>query len=156
MERRSVVSSGVVPILLALLLQSPPPSLQAVDLPVSLDRIREGITRPGRFEAPPARPFRRPLFRILIEQPVVLFGEAWADTSIVPPWIRPPVAAVHFDFLATVTPEEVRPSTVHPCCDVLPLVGAISGIVNQRVGAAKQGRAKREVERAMRAAGIRR
>jgi hypothetical protein len=38
---------------------------------------------------------------------------------------------------------------------VLPLVGAISGIVSQRVQAGKQRRAKREVERAMRAAGIR-
>jgi hypothetical protein len=145
----------MVPILLALLLQSPPPAVRAVDLPVSLDRIRDGITRPGRFEVPPARPLRRPRFRILIEQPVILVGEAWDDASIVPPWIQPSAPPVQFDFLAAVTPEEVRSSTLHPCCDVLPLVGAISGIVSQRVQAGKQRRAKREVERAMRAAGIR-
>ena len=142
----------MVPILLALLLQSPPTTVQAVDLPVSLDRIRDGITRPGRFEAPPARPLRRPLFRIQIEQPVFLFGETWDNTSIVPPWIRPPAPPVHFDFLASVTPEEVRSSTVHPCCDVLPL----AGVVSRQLQGAKQRRATREVQRAMRAAGIRR
>ena len=142
----------MVPILLVLLMQSPPPAVQAVDLPVSLDRIRDGITRPARFQVPPARPLRRPLFRIEIDQPVFLFGEAWDNTSIVPPWIQPPAPPVHFDFLAAVTPAEVRSSTLHPCCDVLPLVGAVS----RRVQSVKEGRAKREVERAMRAAGIRR
>jgi hypothetical protein len=142
----------MVSILLSLLLQSPASAGQTIDLPVSLDRVREGLTRPGRFQAPPARPLKRPLFQIHIEQPVFIFGEAWDDTSTVPPWIRPSAPPVHFDFLAAVTPEEVRSSTVHPCCDVLPLVGAVS----RRMQSARQGRAKREVERAMRAAGIRR
>jgi hypothetical protein len=142
----------MVPILLALLLQSAPTAVQAVDLPVSLERIRDGITRPGRFETPPARPLRRPLFRIQIEQPVFLSGDSWDETSVVPPWIRPSAPPVHFDFLASVTPEEVRSSTVHPCCDVLPL----AGIVSRQLQRAKERRATREVERAMRAAGIRR
>jgi len=63
---------------------------------------------------------------------------------------------MHFDFLASVTPQEVRSSTLHPCCDVLQLVSAVSGIVSKGVRAVKQRRAKREVERVMRAAGIRR
>jgi hypothetical protein len=87
---------------------------------------------------------------------MLLFGDAWDETSLIPPWIRPSAPPMHFDFLTSVTPDEVRSSTLHPCCDVLPLVSAVGGIVSKRVQAAKQERAKREVERAMRAAGIRR
>ena len=71
---------------------------------------------------------------------------------MVPSWIRSSATPVHFDFLASVTPEQVRALTLHPCCDVLPIVGAIS----KRIQSAKEGRARREVERTMRAAGIRR
>jgi hypothetical protein len=94
------------------------------------------------------------LFRIRIEQPRLLLGNAWDETSLIPPGIRPSTPPMHFDFLSSVTPEEVRSSSLHPCCDVLPLVSAVSGMVGRRVQAAKQGRAKREVERAMRSAGI--
>jgi hypothetical protein len=143
-------------VLLTLLLQAPPPAGQTVELPVSLDRLREGLARPGRFELPPPRPPRRPLFRIRIEQPMLLTGEAWEDRSVTPPWVRPSAPTVHFDFVSSVTPEEVRSSTIHPCCNVMPVVDAVSGLIGKGIRAAKERRAKGEVERAMRAAGIKR
>lgn len=143
-------------LLVTLLLQSPAQPAQTVDLPVSLDRVREGLARPGRFELPPPRPLRRPLFRIRIDQPMLLTGEAWEDRSVTPPWVRPSTPPLHYDFLSSVTPQEVRSSTVHPCCDVMPVLEAVSGLIGKGVRAAQQRRAKREVERAMRAAGIRR
>lgn len=142
----------MVAILLVLLLQSPATTGQAVDLSVSLERVREGLARPNRFRVPPPRPMKRPLFRLHVEQPRLLTGEAWDDTSLMPLWIRPSGPPAHVDFLAAVAPEEVRGSTLHPCCDVLPIVEAIG----KRLQAGKRGRAQREVARTMRAAGIRR
>ena len=70
--------------------------------------------------------------------------------------VRYLVPATHIEFLQEVTPEEVRASTVHPCCTVTPVIEAVADFVRGRVRAAKETRAKREVEEAMRAAGIRR
>ena len=148
--------SNMVSILLTLLLQAPPPTAQTVDLPVSLDHVREGLARPGRFQVPPPRPPRRPLFRVRIDQPMLLTGEAWEDRSVTPPWVRQSAPVAHFEFLSSVTPQEVRSSTVHPCCNVMPIVDTLGGLVGKGIRAVKDKRAKREVERAMRAAGIRR
>jgi hypothetical protein len=141
-------------ILLALLLQSLVPAGQSLDSQVSLDRVREGLLRPGQFQAPPPQPTERPLFRIRVEERSPLAGEAWDETSLIPPWIRPAAPPVHYEFLKSVTPEEFRSSTLHPCCDVLPLVKLLSDAVSDQLRAARQARAKREVENAMRAAGI--
>ena len=142
-------------LVLTLLMNAPAQPAQTVELPVSLERVREGLARPGRFELPPPRPPRRPLFRVQINQPVPLSGEAWEERSITPPWVRPSTPTVHYDFLSSVTPQGVRSSTVHPCCSVMPVIEAASGLIGKSVRAANQRRAKREVERAMRAAGIR-
>lgn len=143
-------------VLVALLAQSPQPA-QTVDIPVSIDRIREGLARPGRFDFPPPRPWRRPLFRVTIEgRPLEFETEAWEDTSFTPPWVRPLAPAAHFEFLSAVTPEESRSPTVHPCCNVTPVLGAVAGLVKDAIRAAKERSARREVERVMREAGIKR
>jgi len=147
----------MVLVLVALLAQSPPPAAQQVDLPVSLDRVREGLARPGRFDLPRPRPWRRPLFRVSTEgRPFEFENEAWDDTTFTPPWVRPLAPTAHFEFLSAVTPEESRSPTVHPCCNVTPVVGVIAGLVKDGVRAAKERSARREVERAMREAGIKR
>jgi hypothetical protein len=139
-------------ILLALLLQAPATPAPTVNLPVSLERVRDGLERPNRFAMPPPRRPKRPTFTLTIDEQWSMPGEAWDDLSLAPLWVRPSMPPTHFELLSAVTPEEVRASTLHPCCDVLPIVGAIS----KRITSAKQARAKREVERTMRAAGIRR
>ena len=146
----------MLPVLLALMLQSPASGDQQGRVPVSLERIREGLARPGRFELPPPRPLRRPLFTVEINQRMLVFEDPWVDTSPTPPWVRPSTTSYHYEFLSAVTPEEVRSATLHPCCDVLPVVGAVRDFVGKRIRSVKERRAKREVEEAMRAAGIRR
>jgi hypothetical protein len=143
------------PILLALLLQSPPPTMQAVDLPVSLERIREGLARPPRFDPPRPRPGRTPVFRVKVEQ-IFLEGHAWQEKPPVAPWVQPLIPLPHVEFLEAVTPEEVRASTMYPCCTVTPIISAVKGFIDSRVRASREKSAKREVEEAMRAAGIRR
>lgn len=144
------------PILLALLLQSPaPPPAQAIDLPVSLERIREGLARPPLFDPPRARPWRAPIFRVKVEQ-IWLEGHAWQEKPPVAPWVQPLIPLPHVEFLEAVTPEEVRASTMYPCCTVTPVISAVKKFIDSRVRASREKSAKREVEEAMRAAGIRR
>ena len=144
----------MVSILLMLIMQSQAPAGQSAESGISLDRVREGLLRPSRLEVPPPPSTDRPLFRIQVEERSPLVGDAWHDTSVVPSWIRPSAPPVHFEFLMSGTPEEFRSSTVYPCCDILPLINAIRKTVSQGLRAAKQQRAKQEVERVMRAAGI--
>ena len=147
--------AAVVLALVALLAQAPPPAAQQVELPVSLDRVREGLARPGRFDVPPRRPWRRPLFRVTIVNRMFEFeNDAWEDTSFTPPWVRPSTPTAHFEFLSAVTPEESRSPTVHPCCNAMPVLGVVADFVKGRVRAAKERGARREVERVMREAGI--
>jgi len=141
----------MVPLLLAALLQAPQ---TPVELPVSLDRVRQGLARPGRFERPPPRPRARPLFRVNVEEWLPFETDAWETTSIVPPWVRPHRPTYQYEFLSMVTPEEVRGPTLHPCCNVTPLLGKVGELVTNAVRSVKKARAKREVERVMREAGI--
>ena len=139
-------------ILLTIALQAaaaPPPP----ELPVSLDRIRERLSRPP-LDMPPPRPLGRPLFRVRIDQDVVLDGTPWDEPRPGPSWFRPRTPPEHFDFLRTVTPEDFRSGVLHPCCDVLPAVEAVGGVIKAGIRSIKQRRATREVEEAMRAAGI--
>ena len=45
---------------------------------------------------------------------------------------------------------------MYPCCNVTPIIRAVKGLIDSRVRASREKSAKREVEEAMRAAGIRR
>ncbi len=146
---------GVGPLLLALVLQTSGAPDQSTSLPVSIERVREGLERPGRFRLPPPRPWRRPLFTVKVEQRALIFEDLWKETSPTPPWVRPTMPVGHFDFLASVTPAEVRSATLHPCCPATPVIGAVSRLVGKGVRALKERRARREVEAAMKAAGIR-
>ena len=147
----------MVAMLLVLLLQSHPAPSPAANLPVSLDRIRDGLARDGVFEIPAPRPQlrRRPLFRSRVDARMMVEGTAWDDPSSPPLWIRGASSPYHVDFFQAVSPEAVRSSTVHPCCDVMPVVRTVTGLVGSRIQAVKERRARREVEETMRAAGIR-
>lgn len=143
----------MVPLLLVLL-QAPQAAPPPVELPVSLERVRQGLARPGRFDSPQPRPWRRPLFRSRVDERLLFEAPAWEDTSVVPPWVRPTAPTYHYEFLSMVTPEEVRGATLYPCCNVGPLIDRVGDMVTKGVRAIKHGRAKREVERVMRDAGI--
>ena len=142
-------------ILLALLLQAPAAPAQAIDLPVSLERIREGLARPPLFDPPKARPWRAAVFRVKVEQ-IWLVGNAWDEKPPVAPWVQPLIPLSQVEFLNAVTPQEVRASTAYPCCNMTPVISAVKSFIDSRVRASREKSAKREVEEAMRAAGIRR
>ena len=145
----------MVPLALFLLLQAPARPPEPVELPVSVDRIREGLARPpSPFDLPPPRAWRA-VFRVKVEAWVPFEAPAWADDSPVPLFVRPSAPPLQFEFLQSVTPEEVRASTVHPCCNVMPAVSAVGSAIRNGIRSVKEKRAKREVEEAMRAAGIR-
>ena len=142
-------------IAIVLLLQQPPaPATQPAELPVSFDRIREGLARPGIFDPPPPRAWQG-IFRVRIEAWEAFEDKPWEDRSPTPLWVRPSAPPAHFEFLKTTTPEEFRASTLHPCCDVIPVITSAGRFVGKQVRSIKERRAKREVERAMQAAGIR-
>ena len=143
----------MVAMLLASLLQAPAPApAPPVQLPVSLERVREGLTRPPRFEIPAHSPWAL-IFRLKVEGWEGFEHTAWAEPSI-KGWIRPLAPQSHVDFLQKVTPEEFRASTMYPCCDVMPAIEAATNLVRDGIRAVKQARAKAEVEQAMRDAGI--
>ena len=147
----------MVTVLFAVLILAAPQASPAPELPVSLDRIREGLARPRSFELPPTRSWNRPLFRVKIEEerPRLEFTtKTWEETGIVPPWVRPHRPTYHYEFLSLVTPEEVRGPTLHPCCNVTPIIEKVGELITDGVRSVKKARAKREVEKVMRDAGI--
>ena len=139
----------------AILLQSPAQAPPPVELPVSIERIRKRLARPPIFDPPPPRAWRA-VFRMKVEAWVAFENPAWTDDSPVPLFVRPSAPPLQFEFLQSVTPEEVRASTVHPCCDVMPVVTAVGSAIRSGMRSLKEKRARQEVEQAMRAAGIRR
>ena len=141
---------------LALLLQAPAQPSQPtppIELPVSIDRIREGLARRPIFEPPPPRAWRN-VFRVHIDAWLPFDKSAWAEHTMTPPWMRPLAPPTHFQFLESVVPDEVRGATLHPCCNVSPVIGAVSGAIRNTIRSVKENRAKREVQEAMKAAGI--
>ena len=141
----------MVAMLFAVLLQAPSPA-PPVQLPVSLERVREGLTRTPPFEIPAHSPWAG-IFRLKIEGWVPFEHKAWAEPSV-EGWVRSKAPQSHVDFLQSVTPEAFRASTMYPCCDVMPVLEAVTNLVGDGIRAVKQARAKREVEQAMKAAGI--
>jgi hypothetical protein len=141
----------MVAMLFALLLQAPSQA-PSVQLPVSLERVREGLTRKPQFEIPAHSPWAG-IFRVKVEGWVPFEHKAWAEPSV-EGWIRSAAPQSHVDFLQTVTPEHFRASTMYPCCNVMPVLESVTHFVRDGVRAIRQARAKREVEQAMKAAGI--
>ena len=141
----------MVAMLFAVLLQAPSPA-PPVQLPVSLERVREGLSRTPRLEIPVHSPWAG-VFRVKIEGWVPFEHKAWAEPSV-EGWVRSKAPQSHVDFLQTVTPEHFRASTMYPCCDVMPVLESVTNFISDGIRAVKQARAKREVERAMKAAGI--
>jgi hypothetical protein len=141
-------------IVFATLLQAPVQPADQIALPVSVDRIRKGLAQPrSRFEPPPPRAFRG-IFRVKIEAFEAFTEKPWERDLPVPPWVRPLAPPAHFEFLQSVTPVEFRGATLHPCCNVSPVISAVSSFVGDQIRSVKQRRAQREVERAMRDAGL--
>ena len=139
---------------LVLLLQAPPATGQPIDLPVSLDRVRAGLQKAGVFDPPPPRPWRGPIFRMTITNRKMLDEIPWAETWLVPDYVKPTAPPVHFEFLKAVTPEEHRAPTLYPGANIGAGISAIGKFIGKRIRASQEERARREVEEAMKAAGI--
>jgi hypothetical protein len=143
----------MVAVVLVLMLQATPPTRQPpVELPVSLDKVREGLSRRSPFEIPPHSPWAR-VFRVKVEAWEAFAPKVWAEPSA-QGWVRAAAPQSHVDFLQSTTPEHVRSSSMYPCCNATPALETITTFVQGRVRSIKEGRAKREVAEAMRAAGI--
>lgn len=143
----------MVAVVFALMLQAQTPAPQpAVQLPTSLDKVREGLTRRSPFEIPPHSPWAR-VFRVKVEAWKPFEDKIWTEASA-QGWIRAAAPQSHIDFLQSTTPEHVRSSSIYPCCTATPAIETIATFVRGRVRSIKEGRARREVAEAMRAAGI--
>ena len=143
-------------IVLAALIQAPAPVEQTVTLPVSLDRVREGLARQGIFDPPKPRVWRGLVFKATVEERYfVLDSSAWAETWLVPSYVQPSSPPAHFQILQSVTPQQIGGASAGVGVDVLPALGAAKRYIGKRLYAAKERRAKKEVAEAMRAAGIR-
>jgi hypothetical protein len=110
--------------LLALMLQSPAPAVQqpeaAAPPNVSIERIRQGLERPGIRLTPPVA--AEPVFRVQVRERPLRFAPLWEDVSMVPAYVHPRQPLEHYEFLRLVTPEEFRAGTLYPCCvDLAPL-----------------------------------
>jgi hypothetical protein len=132
-------------VLLVLLQAAAPPSDASQTLaPMSLERATRELERPRiRLDTPP----EQPTFRIEVRG--LLPTEPWIDRETAPwPKIIP---RDHYEYLATVTPEEFRGAVLHPCC--IPVLTIVESI-GQRLAASRrargEARAKQVVEQALR------
>lgn len=139
--------------LLALLLQdpaAPPPSVApSVAPPVSLERVKRALDRPSvKLEHPPPEV---PIFRLHVQERSASLEPLWKDQTVTPLYVRPKMPITHYEFLASVTPEELRAATLYPCC--INLVPMFEFLYDQATAAGRsyrELRAKRTVEKALR------
>jgi hypothetical protein len=111
---------------------------------MSLERATREWERPRlRIDTQP----EQPTFRIEVRG--LLPTEPWIDRDTAPwPKIIP---RDHYEYLATVTPEEFRGAVLHPCCiPVLSIVESISHRLAASGRARREARARQVVEQALR------
>lgn len=132
--------------LLVLLQAAAPPSAAPQTLlPMSLERATRELERPRILieQAPPDQP----TFRVEVRE--LLPIEPWVDRQTAP-W-RLKVPRDHYEYLNSVTPEEFRGATLHPCCiPVLSIIESISNRLEASRRARREARAKQIVEQALR------
>ena len=139
-------------LLLTLWLQAQAPAQPVAPdpLPVSLERIRRGLAEPAdpiaRLTVTPGLP---PVFYIRVEAEGLEPERLWRDGTMVPAYVRPTRDLYQHEFLGAVTPELFRSTAQHPCCNVLPLVGAVSKQIRGAYRKYSESRARREVRKAI-------
>jgi hypothetical protein len=120
-------------------------------LPVSLDRIREGIQRDPKLKLDFLDP-NIPLFRIHVQEIAIKLSDYWKvgpDTAVSRD-VRPSHASRwHHEFLSMVTPKDYLATAplianpIHPVgIPVLPVAGAIKQYLSNR----ERGRIRRQIQ----------
>jgi hypothetical protein len=139
-------------VLLALWLAAQGPAAPAAPdaLPVSLERIRRGL------EAPPD-PFARltvteglpRVFFVEVQEDLLEYERLWRESTMVPTFVRPTRNLYQHELLESVTPEIFRSTALHPCCDVVPLIGYVSEQIRGAYRKYSVSKARREVRKAI-------
>ena len=130
---------------------SSPPQPDAV----SLERIRESLSKPPAVQVPhevqllvPEKK-KTPTFRLRIEEEEP--KPIWLDDPIVPLYVRTQRPAYHHEYLMLTTPEAFRAGTLYPGMDVLPALDAffdsIGGELRERREQEERRKVRRELER---------
>ena len=139
-------------LVLALLMQAPPAPPTPASLPVSLERIRRELQAPpGPFEAPEVKIGLPSIFYVMVEEALIDSERLWENGTLVPVYVRPTRNLYQHEFLDAVTPEMFRSTAKHPCCDVVPLLGAAAKKISGAYRKSSESKARREVREAIKA-----
>jgi hypothetical protein len=138
---------------------SPPPATEGDDgakLPVSLDRIREGIQREPKLKIDFLDP-NIPLFRIHVQENAIKLEDYWKvgpDTAV-SRLVRPSHASRwHHDFLTMTTPKDYLatvPMAGNPVHPVGPPILAISKALKTVMSNVERGRIRRQIQEELKA-----
>ena len=132
-------------LLIALLLadQAQPTTPQPAEAApaVSLDRIRRGLEEPlSTVTVLPTDPTLPPVFRMEIKKRPLPYEHLWQGDRI-SAHVRPVRGLTHHEFLAQVTPDLFRSTSMYPCCPVLPLLAKL-----RKTGPDKNAEAKARLQ----------
>jgi hypothetical protein len=132
---------------------TPPAGEDGSNLPVSLDRIREGVRRQPKLKIDFLDP-NIPLFRISVQEKGLKLDDYWKigpDTAVSRD-VRPSFASTwHHEFLSMTTPKQqiaaspfgIFGNPVHP---VGPPVGEITKALKKVFSNAERGRIRRQIQ----------
>lgn len=134
------------------LLQAQPPAQQPVPpantLPVSLERIRREL-QTSEVTIQSTDPASPPLIRVEVVDRYLRYEDLWKDHTLTPSYVRPSRGLVHHEFLEQVTPDLFRGTAMHPCCDVLPLLGLAKKGITRLKRSIDEERARKEVRESL-------
>lgn len=115
-----------------------------------LERVRKALARAPALETVRKPDTDRPVFRLQVRAPD--WGPPpWDDRTSVPPYVRPSFPIYHYEFLAQVTPEALRASTLYPGADMMPLFKSLAKSIDQERKRRQERAAKEEVRRSLEA-----
>jgi hypothetical protein len=119
-------------------------------LPVSLERIRRGLDGPpdpfARLTVTEGLPS---IFFVRVEEELLDYERLWRESTMVPTFVRPTRNLYQHELLESVTPDIFRGTAMHPCCDVVPLMGYVGKQIRGAYRKYSVSKARREVRKAI-------
>ena len=91
------------------------------------------------------------IFYVMVEEALIDSERLWANGTLVPVYVRPTRNLYQHEFLDAVTPEMFRSTAKHPCCDIVPLLGAAAKKISGAYRKSSESKARREVREAIKA-----
>jgi hypothetical protein len=144
----SFVLLSLWPVLLQTQPAAQPPAPATDTMGVSLDRIRREL-QTSEVTIRSAEPGLPPVFRVEVIDRFLRYEHLWKDDGLTPEYVRPSRGLVHHEFLNQVTPDLFRGVALHPCCDVLPLLGLVKDGIGKMKRSIDEGRARKEVRESL-------